>query len=346
MPLRTKILAATAALVAFASAATADGLTFKLEGGRGIIDFADTGIFMLEKGTPPSDTEFGDWVAGMHRGPQSAFYRSELDWDMALANGKTLRFGLIGLGLDGSHSEETPVYSWLETAIKYEKDGIHSVTHTALRFCPVVDGQVEACGTFIGGLDRSYREIMPQVLLGSQSDGNRITWIGLRGFVGELDEMTVGRVETESNTPADMITELSAKAKGLLLAFQRESKLPSGATLTLGLGLGGYHMSTASNAYNEGEKNPNATRHYSFNGARAQASIGMEYPLTKALSLGGTIRADYWSAQPRVELDVAAPECQDGRTVCHGTAPSPKGLSGVTDPLMSLSVGISLTLRM
>ncbi len=47
----------------------ADGLTFKLEGGRGIIGFNDTGLLILETGIPPSDTEFGTRIHGMRRGP-------------------------------------------------------------------------------------------------------------------------------------------------------------------------------------------------------------------------------------------------------------------------------------
>lgn len=325
--------------------ASADNLTLKLEGGLGFIDFKDTGQFLLEVGTPPSDTEFGERIGGMHRGPQSLSHRAELDWDVALASGKTLRLGLIASGLHGTDSEETPVYSWMDTNVRYEADGIFSVAQTTTRVCPFVDGQPDACGTFRGNLDRSYAEIMPQVLLGSQENGTYRTWFGLQGFSGKLDERTSGLVENTFYTPVERITELDARANGLLVAFQRESTLKSGARLTLGLGLGGYRMSTASNAYNAGERNPNATRHYSFNGARAQASIGLEIPLNDALSLGGTIRADYWSAQPRVNLDLSEPDCT-GRTSCRGLAPSTSGLSGATDPLLSVSVGVSLTLQM
>ena len=272
----------------------------------------------------------------------SSYYRGEADLDLGLPSGQTLRLGGIWSDLQGSHHEETPVYFWVETAVLYSPDGEHTVTHARIGACPLVDGQSQSCATFIGSLDRGYHEVMPQILLG-QTSGERTVWVGLQGFSGRLDETTAGMVDSDAAQPINMLTELGAEATGLMLAFQREQMLPTGARLTLGLGLGGYHMTATGLSYIEGERNPNATRHQSFNGLRAQLSAGIEYPLSDRLSLGGTIRADLWSDQPRIDADLPDTKCID-RLVCHQIVPTRFGLT--SDPFSSVSVALSLTFRM
>lgn len=201
-------------------------------------------------------------------------------------------FGLIGSGFDGKHSEETPVYSWTDLGVRYDATGERFDMKSRSVLCPVLDGLPQACGTFFGSLDRAYREVMPQVLLGTDQGDGGTTWIGLQGFSGRLDEVAGSAVLPYGLEPSAIITEVGADATGLLLALQRESVLPSGATLTLGLSLGGYHMTATGLTFMEGSRPADGIQYKSFNGARAQASVGIEYPLSKRLSLGGTMRAD------------------------------------------------------
>lgn len=338
-----KILASLFWTMVLMGAALAQGVTIKLEGGHGFVNFKDTGIVLLERDAPPSDVFFSDLERGMKRGPGSSFVRGELDYDFALPSGKLLRLGGIWSDLQGSHHEETPVYFWVDTQVAYTEDGSGQVSMGRIGTCPLVDGQSQPCATYIGSLDRGYHEFAPQVLLG-QAQGERTNWLGLQGFSGRLDETTAGTVESRF-APISMMTEVGGNATGLMLVWQQERLLPSGARLTLGLGLGGYHMKATSLSYREGARNPNATQRGSFNGARAQLSAGLEYPLSKRLSIGGTIRADLWSAQPRVDMDLPITECVD-RLVCHQYLPDGKDFGLTHDPFSSVSVALSLTLRL
>lgn len=344
MPRIGAFAAAVITLIGLAPATQAEGLTFRLEGGAGIVNFADTGIFLLERDAPPSDVFFTDLEQGMHRGPLSFYARGEADYDLGLPSGQTLRLGGIWSNLQGRQHEETPVYFWVETAVRYTPEGDHTVVHGRIGTCPLVDGQSQACATFFGSIDRAYHEVMPQLLLG-QTTGDRTTWVGLQGFSGRLDETTSNLVVSRFSDDLTMMTEVGADATGLILALQHERDLPSGARLTLGLGLGGYHMTATGLSYIEGERNPNATRHGSYNGTRAQLSAGIEYPLSKRLSIGGTIRADLWSAQPRIDLDLPPTECVD-RLVCHQRMPSSDLFGLTTDPFGSVTIAVSLTLRL
>lgn len=321
----------------------AEGLTVKLEGGHKFIFFKDTGIVAMEQDAPPSNVFFTDLESGINRGPYTSFLRGELNFDIALASGQSLRLGGIWSDQQGNHHEETPVYFWWETAVRYSEDGQIQVSHGRIGVCHLVNGRPEPCGTFVGDIDRSYSETMPQILLG-QTAGNRTTWYGLQGFTGRLDETTSSMVLSDIFTPNRMRTELGADATGLMLVLQQERTLPSGALLSLGLGLGGYRMKAFSLSYLEGERNPNATEYLDVTGTRAQLSAGLEFPLSDRLSLGGTVRADLWSDQPRVAQDVTA-ACIE-RLVCHGYVPTKRNFDLTSDPFSSVSVGLSLSLRL
>jgi len=243
-------------------------------------------------------------------------------------------------GLDGSSSETSPLY-YLVAARPGGPDPLLPEAEIFVCAFPA------PCATFDGAVEQSYHEVMPEVMFGRAGADGSMSWFGLQGFSGRLDEQTSNRAYrlASEGFPFDRTTQtdLDADATGLMLAFQHERTLQSGLNLFVGAGIGGYEFDASGTSLDPdvpaGEK-PVAG---SFEGTRAQFSVGLEKPLGKGLTLGATVRADYWTDQPRIQLDWTTPPCSP--SLC--SLPSQSGNFTLTsDDVLSVSVGVSLTLRM
>lgn len=202
-----------------------------------------------------------------------------------------------------------------------------------------------SCATFDGKIDRSYHEVMPEVMFGRSGADGSTSWFGLQGFVGQLDEQTSNRGFAPAPSAFDTttLTDLDAEATGLMLAFQHERPLKSGLTLFVGAGLGQYEFDTTGFSINPDRPGNAKTVTGKVDGTRAQFAIGVEKPMGKGLTLGAMIRADYWTDQPRIEADWSTPPCSP--SLC--SPPSATGNFTLTsDDVLNLSVGVSLTWRM
>lgn len=128
-----------------------------------------------------------------------------------------------------------------------------------------------------------------------------------------------------------------------MLAVQHERPLKSGMQLVLGAGLGRYTVDAWGFSVDPALPGNAKAVSGSFDGTRAQLSVGVEKPIGKGLTLGATVRADCWTDQPRIGKDRATPPCSPA--ICE--PPSGNGnFDLVSDPLLSLIFGVSPTLRM
>lgn len=336
----SKRLGASLLGLCLASPVMADGLTLKLEGGLAFNRGENVGIFSLVRTPPDSATSQLDYSGGMPRGPLSFSYRAEGNWDVVLGNGTHMRLGGILSGQQGTSNETTPVY-YIITARPGGPEP--EKPEAEIRVCSFPD----PCAIFEGEFSRSYREVMPELMFGRDGAGGTMTWIGLQGFSGTLSENTSnqGYSVPGANYTFDRttLTELDADVTGLMLAVQQERPLASGMTLLLGAGLGRYNGDATGLSIDPAVPLSAKPVSGSFDGTRAQLSVGIEKPIRKGMSLGASVRADYWSDQPRIQMDWSEPPCSP--TICE----PPKGTGNfnlTTDPFTTLTFGLSLTFRM
>lgn len=335
-----QVLAAVSFAFGLASPVMAEGLTLKLEGGLGFTRGANVGIFSLVRTPPATATTQHDYSQGIPRGPVSFSYRAGGSWAHELGNGTKMRVGGILSGQSGTSNETTPVY-YIVTAIPGGPDPAPPVSE--IRNCSFPN----PCAIFEGELSRSYHEVMPELMFGRDAADGAMTWVGLQGFAGRLSEDAANRGYSVPDAlfPFDTttLTEIDADVKGLLLAVQHERPLASGATLVIGAGLGRYQGDATGLSLNPANLASEMPVSGTFDGTRAQLSVGFEKPVGKGMTLGATIRADYWTDQPRIRLDWTEPPCAP--SVCD-----PPTRSGnfdlVTDPVLNLTLGVSLTFRM
>lgn len=334
----TRILAATALAIGLASPVLAEGLTLKLEGGLGFNRGEDVGIFSLVRTPPASATSQLGPYGSLSRGPLSFTYRGEGSWAFELGSGTRIRLGGIVAGSTGSSSETTPVYYIVHT----RPGGPGNAPPLAeINVC----GFPNPCATFDGELSRSYREMLPELMLGRTGADGATTWVGVQGFSGDLSEDSSNRAFRETGFAFDRttVTELDAEMTGVMLAVAHERKLKSGVTLLIGAGFGRYDGDATGLSLEP--VNPGLAKSVagSFDGNRAQLSVGIEKPVGKNMTLGATVRADYWSDQPRIQMDWSTPPCST--VLC--SPPAYTGNFGLaTDPYLSMSFGLSLTFRM
>lgn len=333
-------LTAIAALAAgLATTVQAEG-TLKTEGGLGFVGAEDIGIFSLGRVPAETPTSQLDYGGGMAGGPASLTYRSEANWAFDLGNTTKLRVGGILSGLDGSSSEYTPLYYLVAARPGGPEPGL---PEAEISVCPFPD----PCITFDGEVSRSYHEVMPELMVGRAGADGSMSWFGLQGFSGRLDEQTSNRAFRDASGPGALdrttLTDLDADAAGLLLAFQHERTLESGLNLFVGGGIGRYEFDASAISLDPAVPSSAKPVSDTFDGTRAQLAVGLEKPMGKGMTLGATVRADYWTNQPRIEMDWSTPPCSP--TLC--SPPSETGNFNLTsDPLLSISVGVSLTWRM
>lgn len=327
------------AALGLATGVQAEGLTLRLEGGLGFNFGEGVGIFSIVRDAPATSTSQLDFQNGIPRGPLSFSYRAEANWAFTLGNGTQLRLGGILSGIDGSSHEETPIYA-----------GVYTRPGGAEPALP--EGEIiicsfpNPCATFTGDLDRSYREVMPEIMFGRDGANGATTWIGLQGFSGDLSEHAINyseRLAPAPLFPRTTITDMQADTTGMMLAVQQDRKLASGITLLLGAGLGTYRIDAS--GYSVDPTVPANRKDVAgeFDGVRAQLMVGVEKPLSDRLTIGATVRADHWTDQPRIKMDWGQPTCNP--SICE--PPSRDGnFNLTTDPFTTLTVGVALTLRM
>ena len=313
------------------------GITLKLEGGVAGIQGADVGIFSLVRDLPATNTSQLNFEEGMARGPLSFGYRAEAKYSFDLGNGTLMRIGGIFSGQEGSTHEDAALYGFV---VVRPGGPDPALPEAEIVICPFPN----SCGRFAGDLDRSYHEVMPELMFGRAGEGGRMSWIGLQGFSGQFQEQTSNTIQyLPPFGPFAMTTttDLAADAKGFVLAFQHERPMASGATVFPGGGLGTYTMDASGVSMDIAVPSSAKPVGGSFDGTRAQLAVGIEYPVRELLTIGATLRADSWSAQPRINMGWNDGACSP--SLCE--PPSRNGnFNLVTDPLMSLSVGVSLTL--
>ena len=327
---------AAAFCLAAAQPVWSEGLTLRFEGGAALTRGADVGIFSVVRDAPETAFSQLDFEGGMPRGPFSLSYRAEATWAFDLGDGTRMRIGGILSGLDGSSAEVSPVHAFV-----YARPAGPDQPEGEIGICSFPS----PCRQFVGDLDRSYHEILPELMFGRDGGGGAMHWFGLQGFAGTLNERAFSSIEPLSGPGLvrTTVTELSAKSRGVMLAWQHERPLASGMTLLLGAGLGTYRIDADGLALvpdNPGRATPSSG---SFDGVRAQFMVGLEKPLSDRLTLGATLRADHWTDQPRVTLDWIQGDCNP--TVCE-----PPGREGnfdlSADPFSAVSLGLTLTLRL
>lgn len=331
-------IAAAAATFGLATLAQADGLTLRLEGGLGYNFGEGVGIFSIVRDAPATSTSQLDFQDGMPRGPLSLSYRAEGNWAFTLGNGLQMRVGGILSGADGSSHEETLIYGGVFTRPGGAEPALPEGEIIVCSF-------PNPCATFKGDLDRSYREIMPELMFGRDGANGATTWIGLQGFSGDLTEHSVNyseRLAPAPLLPRTTITDMQADTTGILLAVQQSRPLDSGMVLLLGAGLGTYRIDATGYSLDPTVPAKRKDVAGNFDGVRAQLMVGVEKPLSDRLSIGATVRADHWTDQPRIKMDWSQPECNP--TLC--SPPARDGNFNLeTDPFTSLTFGISLTMR-
>jgi len=109
---------------------------------------------------------------------------------------------------------------------------------------------------------------------------------------------------------------------GVMLVVQHERPLKSGRQLVLGAGLGRNTVDASGLSVDPALHGNAKAVSGSYDGTR-QLSVGVEKPIGKGLTLGATVRADYWTDQPRIGMDRATPPCSPA--ICgppSGTATS------------------------
>ena len=333
-------LCAGALAFGLAAPAIAEGLSFSLEGGLGFNRGENVGIFSLVRTPPASATSQLDYYGGMPRGPLSFSYRAEGKWAFDLGNGTQMRLGGILSGLSGTSHETTPVYYLISARPGGPEP---SPPEAEIRVCQFPN----PCAVFEGELSRSYHEVMPELMFGREGAAGTMTWLGLKGFSGQFSEDTSNSAR---NVPGanfvfsrTTLTELDADISGMMLTVEQERKLASGMTLLLGAGLGRYDGDATGLSVDPNAPLGAKPVSGSFDGTRAQLSVGFEKPIRKGMSLGATIRADYWSDQPRIQTDWGEAPCTP--SICEPPART-GNFDLTTDPYLSLSVGLSLTFRM
>ncbi|OYX24329.1 MAG: hypothetical protein B7Z10_09335 [Rhodobacterales bacterium 32-66-7] len=315
-------------------------MTFKAEGGLGFVGRDDIGIYSIVRQAPDTATSQFEDYGSLTGGPTSLSFRGEANWAFDLGNGSKVRVGGILSGLDGSSSEVSPIYYLV--AAQPGGPGDEPILGQ-IRVCAFPD----PCATFDGKIDRSYTELMPEVMVGRNGADGSTSWFGLQGFSGRLDEATSNRAFrlAPASAPFDTTTttDLDADVTGFMLAFQHERTLKSGLELFVGAGLGRYEFDTTGTTTDTDTPANAKTVSGTVDGTRAQFAIGLEKPMGKGLTLGAMIRADYWTDQPRIQADWSTPPCSP--TLC-----APPGATGNftlnSADQLSISVGVSLTLRM
>lgn len=339
MPKFKVSLAALAVMASTSLPAVAEGLTLRLEGGLSFASGEDVGIFSLGKTPPATPTSRLHIEKGMDRGPLSFAYRAEATQVFDLGDGAMWRIGGVLSGTDGSQTDNSRLYYVVAARPGGpEPGGIEG----EIRVCPYPD----PCVQFEGELDRSYHEVMPELMFGrTRGDGSTL-WFGVQGFVGTLEESTSNRATALNiSQPLDRTTttDMDGDATGLLVAVQHERPLASGAMLLLGGGLGPYRIEATGLSVDPAVPLSAKPVSGSFDGVRAQLSVGIDYPLRDNLTLGAIARADYWSDQPRIKADWSAAPCTP--LLCE--PPRARGNFNLSsDPYLSLSVGVALTWRM
>lgn len=332
-------IAAAAATLGLATLAQADGLTLRLEGGLGYNFGEGVGIFSIVRDAPATSTSQLDFQDGIARGPLSLSYRAEANWAFTLGNGLQMRVGGILSGTDGSSHEETPIYAGVFTRPGGAEPAL---PEGEIIVCSFPD----PCATFKGDLDRSYHEIMPELMFGRDGANGTTTWVGLQGFSGDLSEHSVNNSERLAPAPPQprtTITDMQADTTGILLAVQQSRPLDSGMLLLLGAGLGTYRINAT--GFTDYLESPGHRKDVTgeFDGVRAQLMVGVEKPLSDRLTIGATVRADHWSDQPRIKMDWDEPQCNP--SLCE--PPKRDGNFNLeTDPFTSLTFGLALTWRL
>lgn len=250
-----------------------------------------------------------------------------------------MRLGGILSGADGSSHQVTPIYAGVFTRPGGAEPALPEGEIIICSF-------PNPCATFVGDLDRSYREVMPEIMFGRDGANGATTWIGLQGFSGDLSEHSVNFTERLASAPPltrTTITDMQADTTGMMLAVQQDRPLVSGMTLLLGAGLGTYRIDAS--GYSIDPTLPANRKDVAdeFDGVRVQLMVGVEKPLSDRLTIGATLRADHWSDQPRIKMDWGQPTCNP--SICE--PPSRDGnFNLATDPFTSVTFGLSLTLRM
>jgi hypothetical protein len=245
--------------------------------------------------------------------------------------------GILG-GTRGSQSDDSALHGFVAARPGGPEPGL---TEAEIAVCSFPD----PCAQFEGELDRSYHEVMPELMFGRSGEDGSVSWFGVQGFFGTLEETTLNRVFRLTGSPLDRTTttDLDGDATGILLAFQHERPLASGARLLLGAGFGSTRIEATGLSLDPAVPTSAKPVSGTFDGVRAQLSVGVDYPLRENLTLGAVARADYWSDQPRINLGWRHPPCTP--TLC--SPPSRIGnFNLVGDPYLSLSIGVALTWRM
>lgn len=332
------MLAATSlALIGLTPLAHAEGLTLKLEGGLSLNNLPDVGIVRTVRDPVATDTTQLTFDHGLRRSGVSLNYRGEATWDLTMGSGTLLRLGAVVNGVERSSDVNAPVYAFV-MAQPNGPDPNNPLGYISICTFP------DPCAGYQGALDRSYSEIMPLISFGRRTASGATNWFGLQGFSGQLDESTSNRAYLyDSLVDLTTETDLAADTTGFLLTFQHERPLASGATLFAGARLGTYKMDVTGASRIPDNLASERPVSGSIDGTRAQLSVGVEYPVRKGMTLGATVRADYWSDQPQIGMDWTDMTCSP--TLCEPPAAIDR-FNLVTDPMTSISVGVSLTIRM